>query len=64
MAGIDRHLTCHSARKTFATFLRSNDIGMFEIEQLLNHSVNNLGASTYARMTKEFKIKILSIIEY
>ena len=63
-AGIDRKLTPHSARKSFATLLREKRVGVYEIEQLLNHSVNSLGANTYARMTKELKIEVLKNIKY
>ena len=63
-AGIERKLTPHSARKSFSTSLRDNDVSLVDIEQLLNHKVQNLGASTYARMTKGLKIKTLKRLGY
>ena len=63
-AGIERRVVCHGARKSFATTLRDADVNIIDIEQLLNHSVKSLGASTYARQTKEAKIKILKKLRY
>lgn len=63
-SGIERGLTTHSTRKSFATSLRDNDVSLVDIEQLLNHRVQNLGASTYARMTKGLKIKTLKRLGY
>ena len=63
-AGIERDLTTHSTRKSFSTSLRENNVDIIDIEQLLNHSVCNLGANTYARMTKKVKVKALKKLGY
>ena len=63
-AKVNRKLGCHATRKTFATYLRDKGVDVYDIEQLLNHSVNSLGANVYARLTKDKKIKILSMIKY
>ena len=63
-AEIERKITTHATRKSFATTLRDADVNIIDIEQLLNHSVKSLGASTYARQTKEVKIKILKKLRY
>ena len=63
-ANVNRKLGCHAARKSFSTYLRDKGVDIYDIEQLLNHSVNSLGANVYARLTKQKKIKILSLIKY
>lgn len=53
LAGITKHVTCHTFRRTFATVLLNRGAGILEIAELMHHSNVSTTASHYAKLSVE-----------
>lgn len=54
VAGINKHITFHSGRHTYATLLINNDIDLFTVSELLGHKSNRT-SKRYARILNKKK---------
>lgn len=53
-AGINKHITFHSGRHTYATLLINNDIDLFTVSELLGHKSSRT-SKRYARILNKKK---------
>ncbi len=51
-AGIDKRLNHKALRKTFATFLYSQGVDIYQISKLLHHSTPRVTIKHYAKMLR------------
>lgn len=60
-AGIDKHITYHCSRHTFATILLSNGVDIYTTSKLLGHSSVSM-TEIYSNLINENKVKAINSI--
>lgn len=61
-AGIQKHITFHNARHTFATQLLSNDVDIYTTQKLLGHT-NISTTEIYAKLVDEKKVRAIDALD-
>lgn len=57
MAGLNKNLTCHLARRTYATLLLNKGISLSTVAKAIGHTDTRITSSYYAELFKETVIK-------